>query len=184
MPISSTNSLSVTVAEWAVQQSRESANASGIHWLVPLPWGVQATTLACEGSATADRSRPPTDASCMVTASMTMTLAEGGCTCVQVRPGLPEGTQFVFDKEGDVGPKNKAGPVMYVLKAQQHPRFTCKGSDLLYTAQIPLYQALCGTALPVDTLDGRQAAFSRVRSYTASKMFALATWSTLEDMLQ
>ena len=75
----------------------------------------------------------------------------------QVRPGLPEGTQFVFDKEGDVGPKNKAGPVGYILKAQQHPRFTCKGSDLLYTAQIPLYQALCGTALPVETLDGRWA---------------------------
>ncbi|DBA97177.1 TPA: Major surface glycoprotein G [Trebouxia sp. C0004] len=74
---------------------------------------------------------------------------------IDVRPGLPEGTQFVFEKEGDVGPKNKAGPVMYVLKAQQHPRFTCRGSDLLYTAQIPLYQALCGTALPVDTLDGR-----------------------------
>ncbi|KAA6428084.1 MAG: radial spoke 16 [Trebouxia sp. A1-2] len=61
---------------------------------------------------------------------------------IDVRPGLPEGTQFVFDKEGDAGPKNKAGPVTYVLKAQQHPRFTCKGSDLLYTAQIPLYQAL------------------------------------------
>ncbi len=93
-----------------------------------------------------------------------MTSAEGDYMCVQVRPGLPEETQFVFDKEGDVGPKNKAGPVMYVLKGQQHPRFTCKGSDLLYTAQIPLYQALCGTALPVDTLDGRQAAFSLVRS--------------------
>ncbi len=74
-----------------------------------------------------------------------------------MRPGLLEGTQFVFDKEGDVGPKNKAGPVAYVLKAQPHPRFTCKGSDLLYTAQIPLYQALCGTALPVETLDGRYA---------------------------
>ena len=114
---------------------------------------------------------------------MTMTLAEDDCMRVQVRPGLPEGTQFVFDKEGDVGPKNKAGPVMYVLKAQQHPRFTCKGSDLLYTAQIPLYQALCGTALPVDTLDGRQAAFSVVKSY-ASKILRRQRRLLLKNMMQ
>ncbi|KAL3149371.1 Major surface glycoprotein G [Trebouxia sp. C0010 RCD-2024] len=74
---------------------------------------------------------------------------------IVVRPGLPEGTQFVFNNEGDVGPKQKAGPVAYVLKAQPHARFTCTGSDLLHTAQIPLYQSLCGTALPIETLDGR-----------------------------
>ncbi len=146
------------------EQSKESVNASGMHYFMPLRWGIQTTTMACKGSGLSRQEQPPTDASCMVFACMIMALAEGGCICVQVRPGLPEGTQFVFDKEGDVGPKNKAGPVMYVLKGQQHPRFTCKGSDLLYTAQIPLYQALCGTALPVDTLDGRQAAFSLVRS--------------------
>lgn len=61
----------------------------------------------------------------------------------------------MFNNEGDVGPKQKAGPVAYVLKAQPHVRFTCTGSDLLYTAQIPLYQSLCGTALPIETLDGR-----------------------------
>lgn len=77
------------------------------------------------------------------------------CACMQVRPGLPEGTHFVFEREGDVGPKNKAGPVAYVLSALPHARFSSRGSDLLYTAQIPLYQALCGTALPVETLDGR-----------------------------
>ena len=137
---------------------------------MPPTVGIQPTTWLVRTECSADRNRPPTDASCMVAACVTMTLAEEDCLCVQVRPGLPEGTQFVFDKEGDVGPKNKAGPVMYVLKAQQHPRFTCKGSDLLYTAQIPLYQALCGTALPVDTLDGRQAAFSVVKSCTASKI--------------
>ena len=76
---------------------------------------------------------------------------------LQVRPGLPEGTQFVFNNEGDVGPKQKAGPVAFVLQAQPHARFTCTGSDLLHTAQIPLYQSLCGTALPIETLDGRWA---------------------------
>ena len=74
---------------------------------------------------------------------------------LQVRPGLPEGTQFVFKEEGDIGGKQKAGPVGYVLKAQPHSRFTCSGSDLLYTAHIPLVHSLCGTALPVETLDGR-----------------------------
>ena len=75
--------------------------------------------------------------------------------CMQVRAGLPEGTQFVFERQGDVGPQNKAGPVVYVLKALPHARFSSRGSDLLYTAHIPLYQALCGTALAVETLDGR-----------------------------
>ena len=85
-----------------------------------------------------------------------------------MRAGLVEGTQFVFDKEGDVGPKNKAGPVVYILQAQPHPRFTCKGLDLHYTAQIPLYQALCGTALSVDTLDGRCDAVLCLASFTLS----------------
>lgn len=61
----------------------------------------------------------------------------------------------MFEREGDVSPKNKAGPVVYILKAQPHPRFSSRGSDLLHAAQIPLYQALCGTALPIETLDGR-----------------------------
>lgn len=73
----------------------------------------------------------------------------------------------MFNNEGDVGPKQKAGPVTYVLKAQPHARFTCSGSDLLHTAQIPLYQSLCGTALPIETLDGRWASSHALLSVNA-----------------
>lgn len=94
-------------------------------------------------------------AECTSASSYSLLLLLYVLDCSQVRAGLPEGTQFVFDNEGDLGPKHKAGPVAYVLKAQPHSRFTCSGSDLMYTAQIPLVHSLCGTSLPVETLDGR-----------------------------
>lgn len=43
----------------------------------------------------------------------------------------------------------------YVLCSSPHPRFTRRGSDLVHRVKLPLYQALVGGAVAVETLDGR-----------------------------
>lgn len=74
---------------------------------------------------------------------------------IQVKPGLPDGTQFVFQREGNQTPATEPGPVVFVLRSEKHPRFSRRGADLLHTATIPLNEALTGTSLPVLMLDGR-----------------------------
>lgn len=74
---------------------------------------------------------------------------------IDVKPGLPDGTQFVFQREGNQTPATEPGPVVFVLRSEKHPRFSRRGADLLHTATIPLNEALTGTSLPVLMLDGR-----------------------------
>ena len=75
---------------------------------------------------------------------------------IDVKAGLPDGTTFVFEGEGHRTPMNAPGAVVFVLKGKGHKVFSRRGaSDLVHKATLPLYQALCGTALSIPTLDGR-----------------------------
>ncbi len=58
-------------------------------------------------------------------------------------------------REGNKTPKKEAGPVIFVLKPIPHKSFVRRGSDLVHKTVLPLYQALCGTAIEVPTLDNR-----------------------------
>jgi len=97
-----------------------------------------------------------------VTHKRKVLLAEGGeyteearTLTIDVKPGLPSGTRFVFDGEGNKTPSKSPGPVIFVLKSLPHPRFVRRGADLVHKVTLPLYQALCGTAVEVPTLDNR-----------------------------
>mmetsp|Transcript_5049 Transcript_5049/g.10956 ORF Transcript_5049/g.10956 Transcript_5049/m.10956 type:complete len:346 (-) Transcript_5049:616-1653(-) len=74
---------------------------------------------------------------------------------IDVKPGLPSGTRFVFEGEGNKTPKKEPGPVVFVLKPLPHKRFARRGADLVHKVVLPLYQALCGTSIEVPTLDNR-----------------------------
>nr|AAV87177.1 radial spoke protein 16 [Chlamydomonas reinhardtii] len=74
---------------------------------------------------------------------------------VDVKPGLPTGTRFVFEGEGNKTPKKEPGPVVFVLKPKPHPRFVRRGSDLVHKVTLPLHHALIGTTLDIRTLDDR-----------------------------
>ena len=74
---------------------------------------------------------------------------------IHLRKGWKEGTKITFAKEGDEGPGIVPADVVYVLKTKTHARFVRKGADLLYTARIPLVQALTGCVVKVRTLDDR-----------------------------
>eukprot|EP00238_Polyblepharides_amylifera_P006964 CAMPEP_0196573820 /NCGR_PEP_ID=MMETSP1081-20130531/3655_1 /TAXON_ID=36882 /ORGANISM="Pyramimonas amylifera, Strain CCMP720" /LENGTH=339 /DNA_ID=CAMNT_0041891657 /DNA_START=311 /DNA_END=1330 /DNA_ORIENTATION=- len=74
---------------------------------------------------------------------------------LDIKPGTPECTRFVFDKEGNEAPNVEPGPVIYTLTTGKHHTFQRKGCDLVYTARIPLIKALTGTTLSIKQLDDR-----------------------------
>lgn len=58
-------------------------------------------------------------------------------------------------REGNKVPKKEPGFVVFVLKPLPHPHFQRRGADLVHKLTLPLYQALVGTAVNVQTLDHR-----------------------------
>jgi len=74
---------------------------------------------------------------------------------IDVKPGLPSGTRFLFEREGNITPKKQPGPVVFILKPLQHNLFQRRGADLVRRVTLPLYQALCGAAVEIPTLDNR-----------------------------
>jgi len=75
---------------------------------------------------------------------------------IDVKPGLPSGTRFVFEGEGNKTFKKDPGPVVFVLKPLPHPLFQRRGVDLVHKVVLPLYQALSGTSIDIPTLDNRK----------------------------
>ena len=83
-------------------------------------------------------------------------LEEARSLVIDVKPGLPSGTRFVFEGEGNKTLKKEPGPVVFVLKPLPHPLFQRRGVDLVRKVVLPLYQALSGTAIEIPTLDNRK----------------------------
>ncbi|KAM9821233.1 dnaJ homolog subfamily B member 5-like [Neosynchiropus ocellatus] len=74
---------------------------------------------------------------------------------VVVKKGWKAGTKITFPREGDESPDNTPADVTFVLKDQEHPQYKRSGSNIVYTAQITLKEALCGCTVNVPTLDNR-----------------------------
>jgi DnaJ homolog subfamily B member 13 len=75
---------------------------------------------------------------------------------IDVRPGWKEGTKVTFPNEGDESPHSIPADVVFVIKQKPNPYFSRDGNDLVYTHSLPLVQALTGTTLQINTVDGRQ----------------------------
>ncbi|KAI8474951.1 MAG: radial spoke protein 16 [Monoraphidium minutum] len=83
-------------------------------------------------------------------------VAEPRRLAVQIEPGMPDGTTFVFQGEGDAAaPGLPPGPLSLVLRAAPHARFERRGADLVMRVRLPLLNALAGGAVPIKALDGR-----------------------------
>eukprot|EP01027_Heterolobosea_sp_BB2_P020696 GEZU01029563.1.p1 GENE.GEZU01029563.1~~GEZU01029563.1.p1 ORF type:complete len:345 (-),score=117.14 GEZU01029563.1:178-1212(-) len=89
----------------------------------------------------------------------TQTTAEKVLT-IDVKPGWKKGTKITFENEGDVIPGTIPADLIFELDEKPHPTFTRQGDDLLYTATIPLKDALTGAVIFVTTLDGRKLKIS------------------------
>jgi hypothetical protein len=74
---------------------------------------------------------------------------------IPVRPGWKAGTKITFQEKGDEHPGRIAADIIFVVQEKPHPVFRRDGNDLIYTHRAPLVEALCGTAVHLQTLDGR-----------------------------
>ncbi|XP_063066170.1 dnaJ homolog subfamily B member 5 [Engraulis encrasicolus] len=83
---------------------------------------------------------------------------------VEVKKGWHEGTRITFpgaglkagggSSSGGGGGGGAAQDIVFVVKEKKHSHFRREGSNLLYTAEITLREALCGCTVTVPTLDG------------------------------
>uniref|UniRef100_A0A7S2SM42 J domain-containing protein n=1 Tax=Mucochytrium quahogii TaxID=96639 RepID=A0A7S2SM42_9STRA len=74
---------------------------------------------------------------------------------IPVKAGMKEGTKFTFKAMGNEEPGYAAPDMVFVLKEKKNDKFTRQGSDVIYTAQITLKEALEGGSVSIPTLDGR-----------------------------
>ncbi|XP_018569730.1 dnaJ protein homolog 1-like [Anoplophora glabripennis] len=73
---------------------------------------------------------------------------------IDVKPGWKAGTKVTFPKEGDQGTDRIPADVVFVIRDKPHRFFKREGSDIKFTAQVTLKQALCGCTVNVPLLGG------------------------------
>ncbi|KAL6754140.1 molecular chaperone [Haematococcus lacustris] len=73
---------------------------------------------------------------------------------VNVKPGWKKGTKITFPNMGDEQPGMQPADVVFVLDEKPHPRFKRNGNDLEFTAPLSMSDALCGTTVRLQHLDG------------------------------
>lgn len=82
---------------------------------------------------------------------------------VDIPGGVEDGMRLRVSQEGDFPPTGQAanpkartanGDLFVFIRVAPDPKFSRNGSDVLYTASIPLTTAILGGELPIPTLDG------------------------------
>lgn len=82
---------------------------------------------------------------------------------VDIPGGIEDGMRLRLDREGDAPATGQAanpearstpGDLYVLIRVSTDPKFTRSGSDILYTATIPLTTALLGGEVTIPTLDG------------------------------
>jgi DnaJ family protein A protein 1 len=75
---------------------------------------------------------------------------------IHIDKGMRDGQKISFMGEGDQEPNLEAGDVIIVLDEKAHKVFKRRHTDLVYTMDISLTEALCGFKKPIKTLDDRR----------------------------
>jgi len=96
----------------------------------------------------------------LLTADGRSTLREEKILTIEVKPGWKEGTKIIFEKEGDQSPGKIPADIIFIIRDKPHPLFKRDGANLVYTAKIPLRDALRGTLVSVPTLTGQRVALN------------------------
>ena len=74
---------------------------------------------------------------------------------IDIRPGWKKGTRITFQEKGDERPGHIPADIVFVLEEKAHARFVRDNNDLIYKHKVPLREALTGTTVELETLDGR-----------------------------
>ncbi|CAF1455747.1 unnamed protein product [Rotaria sordida] len=97
-----------------------------------------------------------------VTLTRRVMLVDGTSTTPQkvvpitIDRGCLPGTQILLEAEGDQYSDGTSSDLILIIRDQQHPHFRRENIDLIYKATIILAEALTGTTLYIQQLDGRQ----------------------------
>ncbi|XP_072395606.1 dnaJ protein homolog 1-like [Diabrotica undecimpunctata] len=75
---------------------------------------------------------------------------------INIKPGWKEGTKVTFPQEGDQNTGNVPADVVFVIRDKPHKIFKREDSNIRYTANISLKEALTGCSIMVPTLSGEQ----------------------------
>lgn len=59
---------------------------------------------------------------------------------INVKPGWKAGTKITFQKEGDQGRNKIPADIVFIIRDKPHVHFKREGSDIRYTAKLPLKQ--------------------------------------------
>lgn len=70
--------------------------------------------------------------------------------------GVPDGHRYTFKGESDEVPDVEAGDIIVEILIDKHKKFTRKGADVVYHADITLIEALGGFELVIEHLDKRK----------------------------
>jgi DnaJ homolog subfamily B member 4 len=74
---------------------------------------------------------------------------------VEVLPGWKKGTRITFPDKGDRLHGQLPQDLAFILEMKPHDVYGLEGNDLLVKKEVPLVDALAGTAINLKTLDGR-----------------------------
>ena len=96
----------------------------------------------------------------VVVSEKTSYVDEAKTLALQVEPGWTKGTKITFPSEGDAGPGIVPADIVFELQELAHPHFSRDQSNLIFTADVDLTQALTGTIINIATLDGRVLSIS------------------------
>ncbi|CAK7891623.1 mitochondrial protein import protein MAS5 [[Candida] anglica] len=73
---------------------------------------------------------------------------------VNIDPGMKDGQRIVFSGEGDQEPDITPGDVVFVVDEKPHEKFTRKGNDLYYEAEVDLLTSLAGGEIAFKHVSG------------------------------
>ena len=75
---------------------------------------------------------------------------------VPIDKGMRDGQKIFFRGYGDQAPGIESGDVIVILVLQPHTTFELNGNNLFMVHTLTLTEALCGFAIPLKHLDGRE----------------------------
>ena len=81
---------------------------------------------------------------------------------INIKPGWKQGTKITFPAEGDESVDSTTPDIVFVIQEKPDPKlgYCREGSNLIYTYQISLADALSDCSLQVPTLDDRLLSFA------------------------
>src|SRR5581483_746187 len=74
---------------------------------------------------------------------------------IKIPAGINNGEMIRLSGEGEAISGGSAGDLYVKIHVRPHPVFTKEGSNLYMTLKIKLSEALLGTEIPIETLDGK-----------------------------